>query len=206
MKILVACECSGRVKTAFRNRGHDAWSCDLKPSEIPDDKFHIQDDVLKHFNDDWDMMIAHPPCTYLSWAGTRHWNNDGRFINRIHAINFFMEFVFSSIEKVCIENPLGIMSQVFRPPDQTLHPYYFGDSDMKRTCLWLKNLPPLEYQLTDNLFGYRTAADKPEPISIDATPKHQKRYFTDSKIRDVDLRSKTFTSIANAMAEQWGSL
>ncbi len=202
MKLLNGCAKSKFIADAFERMGYESWTCDLLPAE--GEGRHIQDDVLNHLNDGWDMAIFHPPCTYLSWAGTRHWNNDGRYKLRLEAIDFFMAFVEAPIEKICIENPLGIMSQVYRPPDQTIHPYYFGDADMKRTCLWLKNLPTLTYHLQDDLFGQRTAVDKPEPISIDNTATKQKRYFTDSKIRDGEIRSRTFLSIANAMAKQWG--
>jgi site-specific DNA-cytosine methylase len=175
----------------------------LKPSEIENDQYHIQDDVLNHL-EGWDLMIAHPDCTYLSYAGTRHWNNDGRYKLRLEAINFFMKFVNAPIDKICIENPFGIMEQVYRPSDQEIHPYFFGEPELKRTCLWLKNLPRLNYQLKDDLFALKTATNKPEPLSIDATPAHHKRYFTDSKIRDTFLRARTFQGIANAMANQWG--
>lgn len=202
MRVLVACEFSGIVRDAFARRGHDSFSCDLLPTEKEGN--HIQGDVLEHLDEGWDLMIAHPPCTYLSWAGTRHWDNPGRYKKRVKAIIFFIALAEAPIEKLCIENPLGIMSQVYKPPDQTIHPYYFGNGDMKRTCLWLKNLPTLTYQLQDDLFGKRTAVDKPEPISIDNTLTKHKRYFTDAKIRDVGVRSKTFQGIAEAMADQWG--
>jgi len=202
MKVLVACEFSGIVREAFARRGHDAWSCDLLPTEIEGQ--HIQDDVLKHLEESWDMMIAHPPCTYLSYVGTRHWNNEGRYKLRLRAINFFMKFVEAPIEKICIENPLGIMSQVYRPPDQTIHPYYFGDDARKRTCLWLKNLPPLVYQLNDDLFGGRTATDIPEPVYHLKT-SGKAIHWTEA-VKGERKRSKTFPSIAEAMANQWNIL
>ena len=205
MKVLVACEFSQIVTRAFRDKGHEAYSCDIIPTE-GNPVWHIQDDVLKHLNDGWDMMIAHPPCTYLTYAGTRFWNEPQRYKKRLTAIIFFMEFVDARIERICIENPFGIMEQIYRPSDQEIHPYYWGDSNLKRTCLWLKNLPKLTYQLQDDLFSLATACTKPEPLSIDSTPKHHKRYFTDSKIRDSFLRAKTFDGIANAMADQWGEL
>ncbi len=204
-RVLVACEESQVVTMAFRARGFEAYSCDIVDCSGGHPEWHIKDDVLKHLNDGWDLMIAHPPCTYLSYAGTRFWNTTGRYKLRLEALNFFMAFVEAPISKICIENPVGIMSQVYAPPDQTIHPYYFGDSEMKRTCLWLKGLPPLIYQLRDDMFGETIAVEKPEPISIDATPNHHKRYFTDSKIRNKAQRSKTFPGIANAMAEQWGN-
>jgi hypothetical protein len=203
MKVLVACEYNQVVTKAFRERGHEAYSCDLLPTE-GNPAWHIQDDVLKHLDDGWDLMIAHPPCTYLTWAGTRHWNAPDRYKKRVEAIKFFVAFAEAPINRICIENPLGIMSQVYREPDQVIHPYYFGDAEMKRTCLWLKNLPNLVYQLKDDLFAVATATRKPEPTSIDNTPTHHKRYFTDSRIRDAGQRAKTFQGIAQAMAFQWG--
>ena len=204
LRVLVACEMSGRVKTAFRKRGFDAWSCDIQDSEIPNDPYHIKDDVLKHLNDGWDLMIAHPPCTYLTYAGTRHWHKPGREEQRREAMAFFMACVNAPIANIAIENPLGLPCQEYRTPDQTIHPYFFGERQMKRTCLWLKNLPRLYWQPWDDMFGARTATDKPQPISIDATPNHHKRYFTDAKISDAKTRSATFECVANAMAQQWG--
>lgn len=202
MKVLVACEFSQVVCKAFRDRGHEAYSCDLLPTESNPD-WHIQDDVLKHLDDGWDMMVAHPPCTYLSYVGTKHWNISGRYKLRLQAISLFMEFVEAPIEKICIENPLGIMSQVYRPPDQTIHPYYFGDSARKRTCLWLKNLPQLEYQLNDDLFGKRTSVDSPEPIYYLKT-SGKAIHWTEA-VKGSQKRSRTFNGIAEAMAEQWGN-
>ena len=203
-RVLVACEESQVVCTAFRERGFEAYSCDVIDCSGGHPEWHIKDDVLKHLNDGWDLMIAHPPCTYLTYAGTRHWNTQGRWKLRLDAINFFMVFVNAPIEHTCLENPFGIMEQIYRPSDQEIHPYFFGDEALKRTCLWLKNLPLLKYQLENGLFEYRTSTDKPEPLSVDSTPNHHKRYFTDSKIRRPDLRSKTFPGIARAMATQWG--
>ena len=129
LRVLVACEFSGIVREAFKVRGHDAWSCDLLPTEIPGQ--HIQGDVLEHLEDGWDMMIAHPPCTYLSYVGMRHWNKPGRAEKRVEAMQFFMRFIRANIPRICVENPLGYPSQVFRAPDQIIHPYYFGDPFQK---------------------------------------------------------------------------
>lgn len=190
MKVLVACECSGRVREAFRRRGHDAWSCDIKPSE-DDSPHHIQGDVLDIMGWGWDMMIAHPPCTYLSYAGTRHWNNPGRAELREEALGFFLRLYNAEIEKVCVENPVGYMNTVFRKPDQIIHPYYWGGTDLKRTCLWLKGLPLLTYE----------HRDKPAPLYRLSTGKCV--YFTDDTKNPTD-RSRTFSQIAEAMASQWG--
>lgn len=201
MRVLTACEYSGIVRSAFANMGWDAWSCDLLPTEIPGN--HYQGDVLELINENWDLMIAFPPCTYLSYAGMAFWNEPGRAMKRIKAAEFFMRLYDAPVFHICVENPQGIMNQIFRKPDMTIHPYYFGESQLKRTCLWLKNLPKLSYQINDDLFGEKTSAAKPKPAFIDKSNK--KRYFTDS-IRHKEhsrIRSKTFFSIANAMAEQW---
>ena len=208
MKVLIACEFSGIVRDAFKAKGHDAWSCDLLPSERPGN--HIQGDVLSILNGVWDLMIAHPPCTYLSYVGMRHWNKPGRNEKRQDAMKFFMAFVNSNIPKVCIENPLGYPSQVYRAPDQVIHPYYFGEPYQKRTCLWLKGLPPLVYYLTNELFGNQTATEKPEPLYLcqGEKCKGKKIHWVEGikgggKNRSRE-RSRTFQGIADAMAEQWG--
>jgi len=141
MKILIACEFSGPVREAFAARGHDAWSCDLLPSEIPGN--HIQDDVLDHLSG-WDMMIAFPPCTHLAVSGARWFPQkiaDGR---QQASIDFFMELANADIPKIAIENPIGIMSTKWRKPDQIIQPWQFGHGETKATCLWLKNLPKLQ--------------------------------------------------------------
>ena len=200
MKVLIACEFSGIVREAFARRGHDAWSCDFLPTKQLGQ--HIQGDVLKHLGDGWDLMIAHPPCTYLSYVGTRHWNKLGRAELREKAMAFFMEFINASIERICVENPLGYPCQAYRQPDQTIHPYYFGDKYQKRTCLWLKNLPTLTYQLYDDMFGKKTATDKPEPIYYLKTTG--KAIHWTEAVKGSQKRSESWKGIANAMAEQWG--
>jgi hypothetical protein len=199
MRVLIACEYSGRVREAFAARGHDSWSCDLRESELPG--AHIQADVLSVLDDGWDLMIAHPPCRYLSYAGMAYWNKPGRDEYREDALRFFMQLVNAPIPRWCIENPRGLPNQVYRQPDQVIHPYQFGDPAWKRTCLWLKNLPPLWYSQPGELFSGIGLAPPP-PVSIDRSGK--KRYFTDSAVRDSFERSRTFPGIANAMAEQWG--
>jgi len=194
MRVLIACEFSGRVRDAFARRGHDAWSCDLLLSEMPGN--HIQGDVLKILNDGWDFMIAHPPCTFLSYAGMGSWNKPGRAEKRQEAFEFFMKFINAPIEKICVENPLGYPEKAYRKPDQTIQPFYFMENARKRTCLWLKNLPPLWFT------GYR---ENPKPLYFDRTTGHA-RYFTDAtngKNRQHE-RSRTFLGVAEAMAEQWG--
>lgn len=203
MRVLVGCESSGAVREAFRAFGHDAWSCDLLPSEIPGN--HIQDSVLNVLSDGWDLMIAHPPCTYLSYAATRYWNQPGRARKRLEALDFFLQLWESPVEKICLENPLGCVDAVIRKHDQIIHPYFFGDSNLKRTCLWLKNLPLLRFAMQDNMFETATATARPEPVYTDKSGR--KRYFTDAisgyTADGWKKRSKTFPVIALAMAQQW---
>ena len=189
MKVLIACERSGIVRDAFNLMGHEAWSCDIAPSESPGN--HLECDVLEVLGLGWDLMVAHPPCTYLSFAGNRHWEKEGRAELRMKAEAFFMRLYNADIPKIAVENPVGIMNRVFRKPDMIIHPYHFGEPEMKRTCFWLKNLPPLWY--------WKTNIKKPEPISNSGG---QKRYFTETNKGQV--RSRTFKSIALAMAQQWG--
>jgi hypothetical protein len=219
MKILVACEFSGKNRDAFAALGHEAWSCDLLPSETEGN--HYQGDVRDMLSGNWDLLIAHPPCTYLSYAANGVWNKSGRAQLREEAMQFFMLFVNCNIPKVCIENPVGYPGKVYRKPDQIIHPYYFGERQLKRTCLWLKGLPKLWYWREDDLFGKRTMTDYPEPLYVHERKagKHykggevKKRYFTDArkfvngnKVNSAHERSKTFSSIAAAMAQQWGCL
>jgi hypothetical protein len=202
MKILIACEKSGVVREAFRLKGHDVWSCDLQPTDIPGQ--HYQGSVFDILNEKWDMLIGHPPCTFLSYAGIAHWNKPGRLEKRLDALNFFARLWLADIEKICLENPKSCASPTIAKYTQEIQPYYFGDNDLKTTWLWLKNLPPLIHVESDNLFEQRTHTDKPEPFSIDNTPRQKKRYFVDGASRDQNVRSKTFQGIANAMADQWG--
>ncbi len=203
IRVLVACECSGRVKTAFRERGFDAWSCDLKPSEIPDDKYHIQGDVLPLLTPDWDLLIAHPPCTYLTLAGNRWMKPEykNRYPNRERdrqvAIEFFMKFANAPIEHIAIENPIGIMSRLYKPPDQIIQPHYFGDDTRKPTCLWLKYVPPL--------FSTCLVMPKLHTDKNGHTDSFFHYYsFNLPKEERASFRSRTFQGIANAMADQWG--
>ena len=197
MKVLVACEYSGRVREAFRAKGHDAWSCDIIPSD-DNSPYHLKEDVMNviHWND-WDMMIAFPPYTHLASSGARWFKEkeaDGR---QQEGIDFFMELAEANIDKIAIENPVGIMSSRYRKPDQIINPYDFGDDASKKTCLWLKNLPPLKPT------GYV------EPRIIDGKPRWGNQ--TDSGQNRLPpsedrakLRSLTYMGIAKAMADQWG--
>ena len=146
MKVLVACEFSGRVRDAFTALGHDAISCDLLPSETPGK--HYQGNVLDIINEGFDLMIAHPPCTYLSVAGNAHLKRPGRIEKRLEAYQFFLKLANAPIYRIAIENPVGYINTNYRKPDQIIHPYYFGEPFQKRSCLWLKNLPLLMYNNT----------------------------------------------------------
>ena len=197
MRVLVACEFSGIVRDAFIERGHDAWSCDLLPTEK--DGPHIQDDVLKHLEDGWDLMIAHPPCTHLAVSGAQWFHKKQKL--RWESIKFFMAFTETSIQKWCIENPVGIMSTVFRKPDQIIQPYYWDDPYQKTTCLWLNNLPKLVPDCIDApLFGMEL--NKGEFITY-ASGATLPKWYAELRGKGHE-RSKTFLGIAEAMADQWG--
>ena len=205
LRVLIACEFSGIVRDAFAKRGHDAWSCDLLPTEREGQ--HIQGDVLKILDDSWDLMIAHPPCTYISYAGTSSWNKDGRIWKRLEALQFFAKLWMAPINKICIENPKSCASPTIAKYTQQIQPFYFGDSEYKTTWLWLKNLSPLHHLEEDTLFDKKTHSKKPEPYFIDNTPRQKKRYFTESFSPTSDRgyqRSITFQGIADAMAATWG--
>ena len=211
MKILVACEESQAVTIELRARGHEAYSCDIEPCSGGHPEWHIQGDVVPLLEQQWDMIIAFPPCTYLTNAGTRHYS---RRINPEHkvlareklreeAFDFFMLFANANCDKIAIENPVGYANTKFRKPDQIIHPYFFGDPYKKRTCLWLKGLSPLEY--TDML-----PEPEPEYICEGERSKGKKigwcegiKGTTGGQKGRAMARSKTFSGIARAMAEQW---
>jgi site-specific DNA-cytosine methylase len=208
LKVLVACEFSQVVTKAFRDKGHEAYSCDLLPTEGNPD-WHIQDDILKHLEDGWDMMIAHPPCTYLSYAATKSWNDDGRVWKRLDALYFFAQLWVAPIKKICIENPMGCASPTITKYTQVIQPYYWGDAESKRTCLWLKNLPKLTYNPEAPLFNDSTCV-KPKVYGYykrgkkKGKPIYGNDYLKFSEDRGL-IRSIFWKGIANAMAEQWGS-
>lgn len=198
MRVLVACEFSGIVRDAFIARGHEAVSCDLVPSERPGP--HIVGDVCEILEDGWDMMIAHPPCTYLASSGL-HWNT--RIPGREERTHESMLFIFNlmgvgsiahRIPKIALENPIGRISTAYRRPDQIIHPWQFGEDASKATCLWLKGLPLLEP--TNELPGGRKAR------RANQTPSGQNK-LGPSPTRAAD-RARTYPGIANAMADQWG--
>lgn len=184
MKVLVACEFSGIVREAFRKRGHDAWSCDYLPQDYPSRGFHYKGDIfdLIKYRHDWDLMIAHPPCTHLAVSGAR-WFKDKRK-EQNQAVDFFLALWDLNIPKIAIENPIGIMSTRFQKPTQIIQPWQFGHGETKATCLWLKNLPLLKP--TKIVEGREARIHKMPP----------------SKDRWKE-RSRTYQGIAEAMANQW---
>jgi len=205
MKVLIACEYSGTVRDAFIKRGHEAVSCDLQATSNPGP--HYQGDVLDILNDGWDLMVGHPPCTYLSYAATHVWNNPGRLQLRLEALNFFAKLWEAPIKKICLENPKGCASPTIAKYSQEIQPFYFGDPHIKTTWLWLKNLPLLTYTIVPNLFDFEMGVEKPQPIYTDKSGK--KRYFVDAmgggnNVARQLARSKTFPGIARAMSLQWG--
>lgn len=207
MKVLVACEYSGVVRDAFLKHGHDAMSCDLLPTESSGP--HYQGDVLDLLGDGWDLMIAHPPCTYLSYVATNSWNDDGRVWKRLDALKFFAELWTAPIKKICIENPMGCASPTIAKYDQIIQPYYWGDAESKRTCLWLKNLPKLTHNKTDTLFENSTHV---KPKIYGYYKKGKKKgmpIYGNSYLQFLEdrskIRSKFWPGIAEAMAIQWGS-
>lgn len=179
MDILVACEFSGVVRDAFRLRGHNAWSCDLLQSES---EYHYQGDVRDILYDDWDMMIAFPPCTHLAVSGAR-WFKDKQAEQK-DALEFVRLLLDAPIEKIALENPIGIISTRIRKPDQIIQPWMFGHGEVKATCLWLKNLPALV------------------PTDIVEGRVARVHHMPPSKDRGK-LRSITYQGIADAMADQW---
>lgn len=180
MKVLVACEFSGIVREAFRAKGHDAWSCDVLDTEQPGK--HLKRNVLEVLNCGWDLMIAHPPCTHLAVSGARHFHRKQR--EQLEALEFVKALMDAPIARICIENPVSIISTRIRKPDQIIHPWMFGHGETKKTCLWLQNLPHL--QPTEIVEG-RNPRVHHEPPS----PERWKN------------RSRTYMGIAQAMADQW---
>lgn len=209
LRVLVACEESQAVTKAFRELGHQAYSCDLKPCSGGFPEYHLQQSVFEVIEQGWDLMIGHPPCTFLSYAGTSSWNDPGRVFKRLEALDFFARLWEAPIERICLENPKGCASPTIAKYSQEIQPYYFGDSDLKTTWLWLKNLPALQWSRHTNLFEEQTMVPKPQPIYVDKE-SGKKRYFVDAISgtgkAGAELRSKTFPGIARAMAQQWGGL
>lgn len=183
MKVLIACEFSAVVREAFSSLGHDAMSCDLEPTEIPGN--HYQGDIFDVIDAPWDLMIAHPPCTHLSVSGARHFEEKRKDGRQAAAISFFMRLAKLPIPKIAIENPICIMSSIWRKPDQIIQPWQFGHGETKKTCLWLKGLQPLK---PTNIVDGRENRIHRLPPSVDR----------------AKIRSRTYQGIADAMANQWG--
>jgi hypothetical protein len=204
MKVLVACEESQTVTKELRKRGHEAFSCDIEPCTGGHPEWHIQGDVLEQLGKGWDMMIAHPPCTYLTVTGNKWMKPEfkDRFPNRQQqredAVKFFLELYNAPIPMIAIENPVGIMSTVFRKPDQYVHPFFFGDKHSKKTGFWLKGLPKLEAteMVEPEMYIYKDGRKDPmwhvETMKLPAKER-------------TKARSQTFPGIAAAMAQQWGA-
>jgi len=211
MRVLVACEESQAVTIELRKLGHEAYSCDIEPCSGGHPEWHLQQDVLQLLKINWDMIIAHPPCTYLTTCANRAYSLKCNPLDKVaareklrqEAISFFMEFANADCPKIAIENPQGYMNTRYRKPDQTIHPYYFGDNAQKKTCLWLKGLPKLK---PTNMLP------KPDPMYICQGEKSKgkaigwcegMRNITGGQKERAKARSKTFPGIAKAMAEQW---
>lgn len=219
MKVLIACEESQAVCKAFRAKGHEAYSCDIVGCSGGHPEWHIQGDALLLVDGDatfttsdgtnhqitgqWDLLIAHPPCTYLTVSGNR-WFDESKYgakatqrqLDRLDAMEFFMAFVNARCDRIAIENPIGVMSSNYRKPDQVVHPYWFGDPERKATCLWLKNLPLLTptNMVEPVIIQCKNGTDSPWHLNTLGLPTEERRR----------LRSKTFTGFAEAMAQQWG--
>jgi hypothetical protein len=218
MKVLIACEESQAVCRAFRERGHEAYSCDIIPCSGGRPEWHIQQSVTPLLNGNctfktqfgetktidgkWDMIIAHPPCTYLTVSGNRWfdvvkygYDAQKRWDDRCIAICFFLSFAYADCDKIAIENPIGCMSRLYRKPNQIIQPYQFGHQYTKQTCLWLKGLPNLE---PTNIL------QKPAEGWVNQSFTPSGRYGGFKNFNGARERSKTFPGIAKAMAEQWG--
>jgi hypothetical protein len=194
MRVLIACEFSGVVRTAFAGLGHDAVSCDLYPSEQPGP--HIMGDVRHVLHDGWDLMVAHPPCTHLAVSGARWFRGKNAqrelFLSRTRqedALEFFMQLLAAPIERVAVENPVSIVSTHIRPPDQIIQPWQYGHAETKATCLWLKNLAPLQ--------PTRIATGTIDKLRVRDEPRRSDRWRQ---------RSRTYAGVAAAMAQQWGGV
>jgi hypothetical protein len=207
MRILLACEESQAVTIELRKLGHEAYSCDIEPCSGGYPEWHLQQDVEPLLKQGWDMIIAFPPCTYLTVTGNRWFNIEKygdkaiqRHKDRQKAVEFFMLFANADCDRIAIENPIGRMSSIWKKPDQIIHPYYFGDPERKSTCLWLKGVLPLKHDIKNhvkpNIVVYKNGKgtdSKWHVNTIGLPPKERAK-----------ARSKTFPGIAKAMAEQWG--
>ncbi len=197
MKVLVACEYSGRVRDAFIKKGHEAMSCDLLPTDQLGP--HYQGDVFDIIGQGWDLMIAHPPCTYLANSGVQHLHKDPtRRQKMLDGAEFFLKLLNADIPKIAVENPVPHGYAKLPPYTQIIQPYWFGEEVQKKTCLWLKNLPPL---VPTNIVGKGE-----QYIGKNGKPNGSKWYQLPPSVDRWKYRSTTFQGIADAMAKQWGSL
>jgi hypothetical protein len=217
LKVLVACEESQAITKEFRKLGHEAFSCDLLPCSGGHPEWHIQGDVFTIIDQGWDLMIAHPPCTYLTGSAVQWLSHpedkhlpfedrrpNPKYPNRrqdmLDSVEFVKALYNCNIPKVAIENPVGLLSSRWRKPDQIVQPYHFGDEATKTTCLWLKGLPPLQHT---------EVVGKGERVVFNSGKSHPKWYAealakAKTKAERQTLRSKTFPGMARAIAEQWG--
>lgn len=226
MKVLIACEESQTVCTAFRERGHEAYSCDVIPCSGGHPEWHVMGDCLNilsggrfvtmdrtiHYVERWDMIIAHPPCTYLTISGNRWFNVERygdaarqRYKDRYSAIVFFMEMITADADMVAVENPIGIMNTCYRKADQIIQPFMFGHPYAKSTCLWLKNLPPLmptQWEEPERIHSKGKTGGYSGPSWMVKDENGKVLSWRDPRTKRA--RSKTYEGIAKAMAEQWG--
>ena len=225
MKVLIACEESQRITISMRELGIECYSCDIDEPSGGHPEWHIHNDVLPYLDGncsfktmdgiehtidgEWDLIIAHPPCTYLTVSGNRWFNVEKygekaieRIAEREKAVEFFMRFINAKCARICVENPVGYMNTHFRKPDQIIQPYQFGDPERKTTCLWLKGLPPLQPtdivdpNITDSSTGHSGYSDWHMDM----------KYIGKDKKERSKWRSKTFWGIARAIASQWGNI
>ncbi len=209
MRVLIACEESQAITKEFRKLGHEAFSCDLLPCSGGHPEWHFQQDIFEVIDKGWDMIIAHPPCTYLAVSGARWmYNKDGsvnqeRLKNQNEALHFVQKLMDAPIDKIAIENPISVISTKIRKPDQIVQPYMFGDKASKSTCLWLKNLPKLVPTNIVEKGEFKEWVDK------NGVKKRQAKWYFDalknakSPEERRTLRSKTFKGMAEAIANQW---
>ena len=195
MRILVACEESQAVTKEFRKLGHEAYSCDIEPCSGGHPEWHLQQDVLPLLKQEWDMIIAFPPCTHLASSGAAWFEEKRKDGRQQQGIEFFMQFANAQCKRLAIENPVGIMSTIWRKPNQIIQPYQFGHKERKATCLWLEGLPLLNH--TNNVYE--------EMMQLPKNKRERLHYLPPSPDR-AKLRSKTYSGIAKAMAEQWGGV
>jgi len=188
MRVLVACEFTGTVRRAFRELGHEAWSCDILPAE--DGGPHIQGDVRQVLGDGWDLMVAHPPCTHLAVSGARHFHR--KQVEQAEALEFVQTLMDAPIPRIALENPVSVISSRIRKPDQIIQPYQFGHPESKKTCLWLKGLNPLQPTAVMQMRGRWENQTPSGQNKLGPSPDRWK------------IRSKTYPGIAHAMATQWG--